>query len=872
MKCIKKFISFATAMLTVSSMYCSTPFAVAEQSTEGLYINEVCTQNKNSYADSLGKASDWIELYNGGDTDIDLSGFGLSDSEEEPMKYVFPSETVIKKGEYLLIVAEKDGEGLTELNTGFGLGKSGETLILSSSDGTELKRIEVPALGEDETYGRSDDGSFGVMAPTPAAVNSSAPAEPVFSLESGFYSVDEVKELTISSADTVYYTLDGSDPTTSETAEVYSSAIPMYDRSTDENVYIKYQHEDNSPYSITITLPFEANPDKFDKATIVRAASKSSDGTFSRVSSKTYFVMDEEKLKYYSDIPVVSLVTDPDNLFDKDKGIYVTGQQYVDWADSDRTSEIAANFLSTGKKWEREADITYFRNGELGFTQKMGIRIRGASTRNSAAKSFNCYARSEYGDSKLDYKLIENNVSAFDGKKVKRYDSFGLRAVAWVDRLRERVVNSAIRDLPALTTYDGDRCMLFIDGEFWGMYEITEKASDYYIQSNYDVPSENVSIIKNGELEEGPDDEPLNLQRLGEFCRDNDLSVEENYDYVTSHVDIDSLIDCYCTGLYIDTWDWPNYNYLMWRYSGEAIDGNPYSDGKWRFGAFDFDYSVGLTYEDYEEDELYQHDSFKKMDGVKEGIPTIIFAKLLENPEFKQKFADRFYTFAYSVFEASKMTEELDNEEEAFMDYMTMTAWRWNDYEPSDRESFLEAQKANYHNEMELMRTFFQNRAEYAVEHMQNYLGVTIDTATITVKKQGNGTFSVDSADVEISDDEWKGSFKNGQQVTFTATPDNGYVFAGWSGSEESDSPTITVTADKAPELVCSFEKDYDAGDVDMDGQIKVSDLVDMCKYLHGKGEFNRMQFMLADMNGDNSADIYDLILLRREVLKRLNN
>ena len=249
---------------------------------------------------------------------------------------------------------------------------------------------------------------------------------------------------------------------------------------------------------IKLSQYYEANPEKFDKATIVRAVSKSPDGSFGRVISKTYFVMSDEKLEYYSGIPVVSLVTDPDNLFGKDNGIYVAGQQSIDPANS---SGYSANFYSTGKEWEREADITYFRNGDLGFTQKMGIRIRGASTRNNQAKSFNLYARSKYGDSKLDYKLIDDNRSAVDGKTIKRYDSFGLRAVTWIDRLRERVVHSSLRDIPALATYDSDRCMLFIDGELWGMYEITEKASDYYIQSNYGVPSENVTLIKNGELE-----------------------------------------------------------------------------------------------------------------------------------------------------------------------------------------------------------------------------------------------------------------------------------------------------------------------------------------------------------------------------------
>ena len=880
MRFFERMRGLASALLLVSSMHCTTAIVSAEQATEGLCINEVCTQNKECFTDSLGRASDWIELFNGSSNDISLDGFGLSDDPDSSMKYVFPAGTVIKKGGYLMIASNKDGSGMTELNTGFSLSKSGENIILSKPDGSAADSVSVPALAEDTTYGRSPDGSgtFSVMAPTPSAANSSAPAEPVFSLASGFYNVNDVSELTISSADTVYYTLDGSDPTTSATAKVYSGAIPMYDRSIEENVYSKYQHDDNSPYSTTLKQRYNANPEKFDKATVVRAAAKSSDGSFSRVTSNTYFIMSSDKLAYYSNIPVVSLVTDPDNLFDKDKGIYVAGQQYVDWKNSSQydpkksewDTDNIANFFSKGKEWEREADITYFDGGKLGFSQKMGIRIKGASTRNSQTKSFNVYARSKYGDSKLDYKLIDDNYSAIDGEKIKRYDSFSLRSVSWVDRLRERVVHSSMRELPALATYDNDRCMLFIDGELWGMYDIIEKSSDYFIQSNYGVPSENVAMIKNGEVEAGTEDDLAELKALSKFCVENDMSVASNYDHVMSKVDAESLIDCYCAGLYLGTWDWPNHNYLMWRNNGASIDGNPYSDGKWRFGSFDFDYSVGLTYQSFGGVEGYQYDSFRKMDKEKKEMPTSIFVALLKNPQFRQQFADKFCSYAYSVLEPAKMSAELEAEENRYMDYMTMTAWRWNSGRPnSDFNSYCSQQKSYYHSEIDKMRTFFNRRAEYALEDMQDYLGISKNSATITVTRKGSGTLSVDSVNTAFSGNVWTGSYDSGTKVTLTAKPNEGYTFGGWSGAVISDSHSITVTADKAASLICSFNKaEYEAGDINMDGSINVADLLLMNKYLHGQNKLTKAQFKLADINNDKAGDVFDLILLRKKLIK----
>jgi len=561
-------------------------------------------------------------------------------------------------------------------------------------------------------------------------------AIPQFSMESGFYENVDGLKLTLESEGTIYYTLDSSDPTTSETAIVYDGPIKMYDRSVEPNVYSKYQHEDNSPYSITLKNYYKASPELFDKATVVRAVTKLEDGSFSPIITKTFIVMDSEHLKFYSGIPIISLVTDPSNLFDKDKGIYVCGQQYVDWTNgpdynpskNEWDFDNIANYYSRGKEWERPASITLFVDGKEVKSQNVGIRLKGASTRNAIVKSFNIYARKQYGESKFEYELIKDNKNIITGKTIKKYDTFSIRHTNWFDRMREAIVQRGLKDSPILATLDNTKSLVFLDGEFWGLYEIIEKISAEYIKSNYDIPTKDVAIVKNSVLEEGTEQDLNDFKNLYRFARKNDLTTEENYNYIAEKMDIDSLIYHYATGFYLGIWDWPNRNFFVYRNNGEPIEGNPYSDGKWYWGSFDFDYSVGLTYENFGGVKGYAHDSFKKFQKKNDESPTPIFSRLIKNKKFYKRFAEVMHEMGEKVFNAEKMKKIIEEQKDKYTEYLVKTDWRYFNGTPKmTYETFKEDQTVYFNGGFDDMIEFFENREKYVYKFMEGTYGPVDD-------------------------------------------------------------------------------------------------------------------------------------------------
>ncbi len=139
------------------------PFSNVRPKLSSIVINEIMAWNKiHPVAESGGRFSDWIELYNGSDVTVDLDGWTVRlikfwpDGEVKAvLDYQYLNEALIDPGDHQLLIFSEGGE--TDLHTGFKLPKEGGALILIDSEGMERHRVEYPFQLLDHSYARFGD-------------------------------------------------------------------------------------------------------------------------------------------------------------------------------------------------------------------------------------------------------------------------------------------------------------------------------------------------------------------------------------------------------------------------------------------------------------------------------------------------------------------------------------------------------------------------------------------------------------------------------------------------------------------------------------------------------------------------------------------
>ncbi|MBQ9609650.1 MAG: InlB B-repeat-containing protein [Lachnospiraceae bacterium] len=806
MKRNKIFLLFVTFLCGI---FIFDPIKARAESKQ-IYINEICAKNTTVSSDD-GGYYDWIELFNAGDEDEDISGIGISDDEAKPYKYVVPDNTVISAGNFLVIWCDKKASSNDNSIAPFGLSTEAETIILTApinENSYVIDRLSYTDLDSDVSYGRlADDENilmyFDEMTPFEAnTLEKALVVVPTFSHEAGFY--EEEFGLTLRAADgcDIYYTLDGSTPTIESTK--YVDPIIITDASSNEN---KFSAHTNISTSTCI-----APDDLVDKATIIRAVAVNAAGKVSDIAVNTYFVGTHNKEKY-SDLKVISLVTDEKNLFSDDKGIYVLGDTYNDWVNSaEYDSSYAwyyqpANYINKGKEWERPASIQVFYPDGYNLSQDIGIRIHGGASRAYLQKSFSLYARSEYGKSKMEYDFYQgDNVSEYNNLVINKYDSIMLRN-AGNDypntRFRDKLNQYLVSDRN-VATQEMAPCIVFINGEYWGQYEITEKISDYYIQSHYGVDADSVCIIKNNELEAGKEGSYNEWQDLYAWIMETNFSDDEKYVELCRNIDIKSYIDYISSEIYLCNSDWGGNNIAWWK--AENIDNNnPYADGRWRFIVFDTDSSTALSKQSRD-----SVDSFSRLLSQSNFLSDI-FRKLIVNNKFQCDFCNIFMDVANHNFNNEKVQTIINENAVEYETYILDFFKRFYCKKIFTPEFFQD--------QVNIVRDFYDTRFDYITSYMKNDLELSGNLVSINIDNNDtNGSVHLNTLNLSMDEDgTWSGKYYTDYPVHITAEPKAGKVFLyydvtnddGTTRIYEADTD-IALTSDTIVKAVYMDEEDID--------------------------------------------------------------
>ena len=471
-----------------------------------------------------------------------------------------------------------------------------------------------------------------------------ASASPIrFSVPSGFYDEPFSLELDADGED-IFYTLDSTNPDAHSIR--YAGPITIRDASPKENVYSAIT--DVSPYmnpellrqnSMQVKRYYQVPDQPVDKATVVRAVSVDRFGNRSKVCEAVYFVGFGKKTGYEG-MNIMSIVTDPTNLFDHGKGIYVMGDAFDSIVNSDGHVEMDvskvfswdANYRQSGRDWERPAEIHCFDpDGNIVFSGEYGIRIQGRANRANLPKNLNIYARKQYGAQTMDTgNLFDTRYSL---NRMTLY--YGSSDLLLTDYLAEMLTDGM-----DITDREMAPCVMFLDGEYWGVYWLTPRFKEDYLSQKYDVDPRNIVQIKHASLETGQEEDKALYDDMVEYIADHDMSDPDNYARACELLDIQSCIDYFATEIYIANTDWPINNIALWRtrYKSDT----DYSDCRWRWILFDLEQGM--------------HPEWVTVNSWREAANRDpVFASLLKNEGFTAALREKLMALASDTFEPERV-------------------------------------------------------------------------------------------------------------------------------------------------------------------------------------------------------------------------
>ncbi len=584
----------------------------------GVYISEVMASNDTTVTLLGAPYTDWIEIYNSSQETVDLSGYGLSDNLGRARKWQFPDGTYILPGEYKIILCDADQEAnsATEPHTSYGLAQAGGySLVLADLTGKILDKLVLPQVPTDVSYGRTmgREGFFYYDVPTPGLANGDGflgyAEQPQLTVAGGMHDQGLKIGFTLPENATVYYTTDGSEP------------------------------------SPTSGIAYTGQEIELNFTTVIRAKAFPIAPNYkpSATTSTTYFI------NTFHDVPVVSLIMDPDQLWNPEYGMLADGDIIKEAPGELPFKNSTYRKVKEEEGPNKEGYLEYYDlDGTQVFSQGVAIGTSGDYSLDLPQKSMKVRAKAVYGQKTfaaalfedrpfLEYKSLVLRNAGNDGMFSRIRDGFQSRLL---DAYGSVVIHQAWKPVA-----------VYINGVYWGHMDLRERVDRFFVAQHEGLPLEEADnmdlLVAGGSVEWGSNVEYRAM--IKKLKASDPAKNAADRAYLDANIDVENHLEYMALEMFFGNSDIGNTRFYR-LHGTDPETGKPY---KWKWILYDVDY--GLWQADFNSPW-----SYTKAKGMgQQYVDNTIFLTVLKVPEYKEMFLKKLGDIL-QTFNSDFMLEILD--------------------------------------------------------------------------------------------------------------------------------------------------------------------------------------------------------------------
>lgn len=715
-------------------------------------INEFSNSNAGYNGGSGANNYDWIELYNSSSTPSSLDGYYLSDNLNNPTKWQIPNGTSIPANGFLVIFASGNNITTGVLHTNFKINQTEqEQVLLSNPSGSIIDSYSITFRTQtNHSRGRQTNGSSTWVVFENATPNASNNTQtgftgycnlPSFSLNPGFYSGQQILSLSSNQPNTeIRFTTNGTEPVS--TSQIYSTPITI------------------------------------NNTTVIRARVFSTDNSNlpSRIETNSYFINTNHT------IAVISATGDIQGFLSQ-------------WA----------NGPGIQSSFEYFDDQGVFRAETYGDMRPHGNDSWNYNTQN---KGMRFHTQDEYGygdqiNASL-YKTSQRDKFSVVILKSGASDNYPYATTnaGWIScHIRDVFCHTLAQKHDLNLDYRRyEPCALYLNGQYWGLYEMRERVDEDYCKYYYDVDEENLDMLRfwGGMIYDSGTN--TDWCALNDYMNVNNLSNDAAYAYVASRLDILSFIDYFIINTFVMNNDWLNWNTHWWQATG-----NPAV--KWRYSLWDQDNILGCGGPAYtglqgstnenpcEVENLFQN-------GGCDIAHVNMFNRLMQNPQFFEQYINRYSQLNNTLLNCNIAIAHLDSLVGRIEGEMQSHINRWG------------GNMNQWQNNLQRMRDTLSARCTIINNQIVDCYEPQISGPyNITVLEYDTVPGKIIFNNIPLTDTTWTGTYFGGISATATAqSNDPCYVFDKWVTNNGTITPsltssTITYTMNSNDTLIALFKK-----------------------------------------------------------------